>query len=151
MQSQTYSISKNYDINSDTLFQIVSDFENYNKWNTIIPKAKGKLIVGKELALVLKLNNKEKPFNPKVVSINKRAGFLLSKVLIAKGIGELTHKFDFIPLPNNRTKFIQTWTGKGILIKILWAKIEKGFADFNLFNEDLEKYVEKRNALNAHN
>ena len=144
MKHKTFSISKRYNIDSDTLFEIVSDFENYYQWNTIIPDAKGKLVVNGELALILKLNNKEKPLKPTVLSMDDKKSFLLSKIIIAKRIGELTHKFDFISLPNNTTQFTQTWTGKGILMQILWSKIERGFSDFNVFNNDLERFVEKR-------
>ncbi len=149
MKHKTSSISKKYNIDSESIFEIVSDFENYNKWNTIIPSAKGKLVINEVLTLILKLNNKTKPFKPTVLSIDDKKSFLLSKTILAKGIGELTHKFDFISLPNNTTQFTQTWTAKGILVRILWAKIKKGFANFNIFNDDLEKYVEKRNANNV--
>jgi len=84
MKPKQHSISKVYAINSTQLFQIVSNFENYDKWNTIIPNAKGKLIVGEKLSLTLKLNNKIKPFKPKVISINNGNSFLLSKILISK-------------------------------------------------------------------
>jgi hypothetical protein len=72
--------------------------------------------------------------------------FLLSKVLLLKGIGELTHRFEFKKLENNQTEFIQTWEGKGVLVRMMWSKIENGFSDFEIFNDDLITYIEKRNA-----
>jgi len=145
MKFKEYSISKTYEINSVQLFEIVSYFENYSKWNTVIPDAKGKLIVGEELSLMLKFKNQTKLFNPIVVSVDDGNNFLLSKTLISKRIGEITHNFSFTPLSENSTRFTQRWIGKGILMRILWSKIEQGFSNFNIFNDDLESYVKKQN------
>jgi len=144
MKTKTFSISRVFDINSDTLFQVVSDFNKYSDWNTIIPKAKGELIIGTTLELTMNMGGKTKPFNPKVVAVDPGKSLSLSKILITKGIGELTHQFEFISLPNNKTEFIQTWTGKGILVKMMWSKIAEGFSDFEIFNDDLENYLMKR-------
>jgi len=144
MKTKVYSISRVFDINSDTLFQIVSDFNKYREWNTIIPKAKGELKIGTKLELTMNMGGKTKPFNPKVISIDQGKSFSLSKILITKGMGELTHQFEFISLSNNKTEFIQTWTGKGILVKMMWSKIAKGFSDFEIFNDDLENYLMKQ-------
>ncbi len=140
---KTYSISKVYDVNSDALFQVVSDFNNYSKWNTIIPNAKGELVIGTTLALTMNLDGKTNPFNPKVITVDKGKRFLLSKVFLTKGIGELTHQFEFIPLADNKTEFIQTWTGNGFLVKMMWSKIAEGFSSFKTFNDNLESYLMK--------
>jgi hypothetical protein len=149
MKAKTYFISRVYDTNSDSLFQIVSDFGNYSRWNTVIPRANGKLVTGSELALIMKIAGKTKPFNPKVVSIDPGTSFVLSKTWITKIIGELTHRFEFVVIAENKTEFIQTWTGKGILVKIIWPIIEKGFSEFKIFNDDLENYVKKQNTNNG--
>jgi len=141
MKTKTYSISRVFDINSDILFQIVSDFNKYPEWNTIIPNAKGELKIGTTLELTLNMGGKTKPFNPQVIAVDQGKRFSLCEILITKGIGELTHQFEFIPLPNDKTEFIQTWTGKGILVKMMWSKIAKGFSDFEIFNDDLENYI----------
>jgi len=146
MKNKTYSISKKINTDSETLFKIVSKFENYSNWNTVIPNAKGELIEGTELQLMMNLNGKTRPFNPKVKSVEMNQSFLLSKVILLKGIGELTHRFEFKKLENNQTEFIQTWEGKGVLVRMMWSKIENGFSDFEIFNDDLITYIEKRNA-----
>ena len=141
MKAKTYSISRVFDIDSDSLFQIVSDFDKYPDWNTIIPSGKGEFKVGTKLKLMMNMGGKIKPFNPKIISIDQGKSFSLSKILITKGIGELTHEFEFVSLPDDKTKFTQTWTGKGILVKMMWSKIAEGFADFEIFYDDLEKYL----------
>ena len=143
MRTKTYSISKIIDTNPETLFKIVSEFNNYSTWNTIIPKAKGELIEGTELQLMMQVSGKLKPFNPKVISVKKNESFLLSKVILAKKIGELTHKFEFKELETNQTEFIQTWEGKGMLVKMMWSKIQQEFSNFENFNNDLVKYIKK--------
>ena len=108
------------------------------------PRAKGELKEGTELELMMKINNKIRPFRPKVKSVEVNESFLLSKVCISKRIGELTHKFEFKAIENNQTEFIQTWGGKGLLVQIMWSKIKNGFSDFEIFNADLAKYIEKK-------
>ncbi len=141
MKSKTHRISKVIASDAKSLFTIVSNFENYNAWNTVIPNAKGVLAVGNELQLMINMSGTTKPFNPTVIAITPDRSFLLSKVLLSKFLGELSHQFEFKDLGNHRTEFIQTWTGKGVLVKLMWSKISEGFADFETFNTDLEKYV----------
>ena len=149
VNAKTFSISRVFDTNPATLFRIVSDFNNYSNWNTVVPKAVGELKVGTMLHLTMKMGGKTTTLKPKVISIDPGNSFLLSKVFLTKGIGELTHLFEFISLPNNKTEFSQTWTGKGFLLKMMWSKVERDSSDFETFNDDLENYLMKRNANNV--
>lgn len=150
MKSKRYSISETINANPETLFRIVSEFSNYKAWNTIIPSAKGELIEGTELQLAMKMNGKIRPFKPRVISMERNKSFLLSKVFFSKRIGELTHRFEFNSLGNNQTEFVQTWMGKGVLVRMIWSKIQNGFSDFEIFNNDLIRHISKlqRNANN---
>ena len=145
MRIKTYAISKIINVNPELLFETVSTFENYKDWNTIIPNANGKLKKGEKLLLVLKMNGKTRLFNPTVISLEKNKRFVLSKKIISKTIGELTHEFEFKKIENNRTEFIQTWEGKGILVLFMWSKIKNGFSEFEKLNDNLNTYIEKRN------
>jgi hypothetical protein len=142
--SKKYSISKIINANSETLFKITSDFKNYSNWNTVIPVAEGELTKGTELQLMMKMNGKTRPFNPTVAMVEVNKSFLLSKVFLSKKMGELTHQFEFKELANNQTEFIQTWEGKGFLVKMMWSKIESGFSEFETFNDDLIRYINQK-------
>ena len=144
MNIKTYSITRTININADQVFKVVSDFNNYEKWNSIVPSGKGELKKGVELKLRMKVGNKTKPFNPKVISIQKGKSFTLSKIILFKEIGELSHRFEFKSISDDKTEFIQTWTGKGWLVKMMWSKIAEGFSDFEIFNDDLENYLMKQ-------
>ena len=144
MGIKKYSISKIINTDSETLFKIVSDFKNYNSWNTVIPSAKGTLTKGTKLQLMMKMNGKVRPFNPTVAKVEMNKSFLLSKLFLSSKIGELTHQFEFKELANNQTEFVQTWEGKGMLIKLMWSKIENGFSEFETFNDDLIRYISKK-------
>ena len=143
MATKKYSISKVINANSETLFKIISDFKNYSNWNTVIPVAEGELTKGTELQLMMKMNGEPRPFNPTVAMIEMNKSFLLSKVFLSKKIGELTHQFEFKKLANNQTEFVQTWEGKGFLVKMMWSKIAQGFQDFEIFNDNLESCLMK--------
>ena len=82
MVTKKYSISKIINENSETLFKITSDFKNYNKWNTVIPFAKGELTTGTKLQLKMKMDGKIRPFNPTVAMVEMNKRFLLSNYLI---------------------------------------------------------------------
>lgn len=142
MKQRSYSIEKIINSNPETLFTIVSDFQNYHKWNRVIPSGRGELIKGSKLQLMMHMNGKTKPFNPAVIAVDKNKSFLLSKTIVSKAIGELTHKFEFLELENNQTKLIQTWEGKGVLVKLMWPKIQSEFSNFAIFNDDLISYLE---------
>ena len=144
MKTKTHSITRIININSNKVFKDISDYKNYEKWNSIIPSAKGELKEGVRLNLRMKIGNKTKPFNPKVISIKEGKSFTLSKTIIFKGVGELTHHFEFKSLSPNKTEFIQIWTGKGWPVNMMWPKIAKGFSDFEIFNDDLENYLVKQ-------
>lgn len=145
MKTKTYSISRVIDAEPETVFRAVADFSQYKNWNTFIPYAKGNLVVGTELQLTMKVNGKNTPFNPKVISVVLNKSFLLSKTIISKNIIELTHQFEFKPLPDHKTEFSQTWQGRGIIAVMLWGKIRKGCLSFEIFNEDLAQYIGTRN------
>jgi hypothetical protein len=144
MKVQTYSLATVVDADSETLFKVVSDFGLYKNWNTVIPDAKGELKEGTELQLTMVMNGKNKTFSPKVISIVPNKSFLLSKTIISKVIFELTHEFEFKKITDHRTEFIQTWKGNGVLALILWKKIKNGFSIFEVFNNNLVKYISKQ-------
>lgn len=102
MKDKTHTISKVINTDIETLFKVVSDFNQYKNWNTVIPNAKGELIVGTKLQLTMISNGKERPFNPKVLSVIPNTSFLLSKTLFSKSILELTHLFYFKSLSDNK-------------------------------------------------
>ncbi|MFB2121467.1 hypothetical protein [Parapedobacter sp. 2B3] len=144
MKDKIHSISRVIDTDSETLFKIVSGFNLYKNWNTVIPNAKGELVVGTKLQLTMIINGKNKPFNPKVISVVPNKSFILSKTLFSKNILELTHLFEFKPLTDHKTEFIQTWKGQGILTVMLWEKIKNGFSSFEVFNNDIVKYISEQ-------
>jgi len=144
MKVGTHSISRVINTDIETLYKVVSDFNNYRNWNTIIPVAKGVLVVGTELQLTLNIDGKTKSFNPKVLSVFPNKSFLLSKTLLSRNILELTHLFEFKPQTDYKTEFIQTWKGQGILTKMLWEKIKNGFSSFEMFNDDIAKYINEQ-------
>lgn len=148
MSSKKYSISKVINTYHKILFKIVTDFERYREWNTIITDAKGKLIEGNQLQLNMKINGTIKRFTPIVTFKTMNRNFKLSKTIISKRIAELTNTFEFIPLNDNRTKFIQTWTGCGILMKIIWPQVKTSLSHFEIFNHDLIDYIKQQELTN---
>jgi|GEM_PF-2600954 len=148
MGVKSFSISKVINTNPETLFAILSKFESYPNWTTIIPSAQGELKEGTQLKLVLSMSGVTKPFGPKVKLVEKGKYFLLSKVFLSSGIGELTHRFDLKKLENNQTELVQTWEGKGLLVQLMWPKIKKGFSSFEILNDDLAQHI---GALNTNN
>lgn len=68
---------------------------------------------------MMNVKGKNRPFNPTVQLVEPNKRFILSKVVLSKWLGELTHQFEFKQLENNQTEFVQTWVGKGILVKMM--------------------------------
>lgn len=141
----SYSISRVFNAKPQMIFDVVTDFNNYENWNTLIPSAKGNLNIGDEIRMVLKLNGRKRPFSPKVTFVDKNLSFTLTKKILLKQLGELNHKFEFYPLDNGTTELRQTWTGSGMLIKLLWPLIKRSFAEFEIFNDNLYKHLQEQN------
>ncbi len=148
MGPTTFSISKVINTDPETLFTILSKFENYSDWTTIIPSAQGELKEGTSLKLMLKMDGTLRPFRPKVKLVEWNKCFLLSRVFLTRGIGELTHRFDLKKLENNQTELVQTWEGKGLLVQLMWSKIKEGFSSFEILSNDLFQYIGELNTNN---
>src|SRR5690554_293570 len=81
---------------------------------------------------------------PYTTLFRSNKSFLLSKTLFSRNILELTHLFEFKPLTDYKTEFIQTWKGQGILTTMLWENIKNGFSSFEVFNDDIAKYISEQ-------
>lgn len=145
MKTKSFNLSKRIKGSQEEVFNVISNFNEYEHWNTLIPKAKGSLEIGNELQLKMKINGKLKPFNPKVISFKKNVVMHLSKTIGNPVIGEINHFFELQAINDKETIISHTWQGKGILVQIFWKKMTQGFSVFEIYNRDLANQLSKTN------
>jgi hypothetical protein len=135
-----YSISDTIPAGAEELFHIISNFEDYHVWNSLIPEAKGKLQMNEKLKLKILHDGKLRNFKPKVIAIDSTVGFTLRKSMLLNAV-VLMHEFKIQSISSNQSVLTQTWTGKGWIAKSSWKKFTPLFEAFKTYNEDLKKYL----------
>ncbi|WP_340817949.1 SRPBCC domain-containing protein [Methanolobus sp. WCC4] len=130
----------------DVVWDLLTDFENYEKWNSFIPDIKGKLEPGSKLDIFLQPPEmKGMRIDPVVTKVEPVKEFRWIGNLWVKGIFDGEHAFRLEDLENNRTRMIQCERFRGILAPlILYLVGEKTRMGFESMNTSLKKECEKR-------
>ena len=129
---------------AEKVWRVLSDFENFPKWNPFVTKVIGKPKVGEILEIEVQLPESRKmEFTPKVLRAepNKELRWVGTTPLNSFR-GE--HFYQIEPLGENKSRFIHGEHFSGWLVRLIWMiegnKIEKGY---RLMNEAIKKEAEK--------
>lgn len=127
------------------VWQILTDFENYPKWNPFINMIEGKVHEGNSFKVIIQApESKPMTFNPVCLSFKENQEFVWKGRLFLPGIFDGKHIFKLEEFQSGRTKFIQREEFSGILIGFLWKKLDthtrKGF---EMMNMKLKQEAEK--------
>jgi hypothetical protein len=126
------------------LWEILTDLAKYPEWNSVIPAAKGTLTPGSRLDLRLKLSEgNPTPFAPEVVKVIPEKELLLTKSLAHKRLLYAKHYFLIAELDANTVRFSQRWEFSGLLLPLLWGKLEAGLGAFARLNKDIKREAER--------
>jgi hypothetical protein len=130
------------DINASisAVWDILIDFESWEKWNSFIPMVQGEFKVGEKMSIKLvSPGMKEMIFKPKIYSIeiNKRiswGGDFL--IFIYKGI----HEFSLEYIDDKVTRFRQIERFKGPIILLMQKMITKTAIGYQNMNQEFKQY-----------
>lgn len=129
---------------AEKVWRILSDFENFPKWNPFVIKVLGKPIVGEILKIQVQLPESRKlKFTPLVLKAepNKELRWVGTMPLNAFR-GE--HFYQIESLNENKVRFIHGEHFSGWMVGLIWAMVgkatEKGYS---IMNEALKKEAEK--------
>jgi hypothetical protein len=127
--------------NPNSIWQTLTDFENYSKWNPFIKKVEGDVKVGNYLNIEVD----GMKFKPEVLVYNESKEFRWIGKLFFKGLFEGEHKFEIIQNDNGTSTFVQSEKFRGILVPLFKKKLnsntKNGFANMN---QKLKERVESK-------
>lgn len=132
------------DINASIseVWDILINFESWEKWNSFIPMVQGEFKVGKKMSIkVVSPDMKEMFFKPKIYEIEqyKRISWGGSfLVFIYNGI----HYFLLEYIDDNVTRFRQIEKFRGPIILLMEKMITKTAVGYQNMNKEFKQYVE---------
>lgn len=136
--------------NPEYVWEVLTDFENYPKWNPFIQHISGEAKVGNKLKVFLSPpNEKGMTFNPKVLVFDQNREFKWIGKLFVTGLFDGEHTFKLIDNKNGTTTFVQNEKFRGILVPLLKKRLQTNtLYGFNQMNESLKARVEECVKLN---
>ncbi len=129
----------------EKVWKVLTDFKAYPDWNPFITSIEGEVFEGSKFSVnIQSLGSKAMRFKPVCISFNENVEFSWLGKLMTKGIFDGKHFFELIPLEGGKTKFIQREEFKGILVPMLWKKLDVNTRwSFEMMNDKLKETVEK--------
>jgi hypothetical protein len=128
------------------VWDILTDFDNFETWNPFITKVEGKFELSSKLEVHMQLpGTKGMEMSPVITKIEPVKEFRWLGNLWVKGIFDGEHAFRLEELENNRTRLIQCERFKGILAPLILHLIgEKTRGSFEKMNISLKNQCEKK-------
>ena len=133
------------DAPASRVWEILTRFEDYPRWNPFIRKAEGKLVVGGKLKVLMQPGGtKAMSFRPRLLSVAVGREIRWKGHLFIPGLFSGEHRFRLEALSDESTRFHQTEKFRGILVPLFGRTLERdtrrGFVEMN---EALKAEAEK--------
>jgi hypothetical protein len=114
----------------------LTDFASYPQWNPFIRHIRGRLAPGERLQARLEPpGGRAMTFKPKVLTAEPNRELRWLGHLLAPGVFDGEHSFTIEPLEENRVRFVQRETFKGLLVPLFARSLEtntqRGFEEMN--------------------
>ena len=131
---------------TEEVWAVLTDFDNYQKWNPFIKLIKGQMVVGNRITVRLEPpGSSGMNIRPKVLAFVVNKEFRWIGHLLIPGLFDGDHRFELVDNKNGTTTFRQSEKFKGLLIplfkKILDINTTNGFRQMN---EKLKNIVEQK-------
>src|SRR5919108_4059469 len=119
----------------ERVWTILTDFQDFEKWNPFIVRAEGQLRRGERLAVTIRPpGRRATTFRPTVVTHEPNRELRWLGRLVVPGIFDGEHSHEVESLPGGRTTYIQRERFTGILVGVVGGIIrdtEKGFREMS--------------------
>jgi len=127
------------------VWKVLTNFEEYPKWNPFIQQVTGTARPGKQLKVQMKSGDGTITFSPTVlVVLPDRELRWLGRVFIP-GLFDGEHSFVIEPLSENQVRLVQSEAFNGLLIPFSESLLEGTKLNFEAMNQALKKRVEETN------
>lgn len=129
------------------VWEVLSDFGSYPRWNPFITRIQGELRVGERLTTAMRLpGGREMVFHPRVLAATKERELRWLGKLFVGGVFDGEHHFWIDPLGDDAVVFHQDESFRGVLVPFTASLLERTARGFGLMNRALEAEVEARAA-----
>jgi hypothetical protein len=128
----------------DKIWSVLTDFDNYPKWNPFIKNITGDARIGNQITVSISpTGGKGMTFKPTVLEFSPNKEFRWIGNLFFKGLFDGEHKFELIDNGNGTTTFVHSERFQGILVGLFKNQLETTTKNgFEMMNESLKKYSE---------
>ncbi|OPB97277.1 polyketide cyclase [Elizabethkingia occulta] len=127
----------------ETIWKILTDFENYPQWNPFIVSVTGEAEKGNKIVVNIKPpDRKGMIFKPIILTKIKDKELSWQGKLMFKGLFDGKHKFELIDNGNGTTTFIQSEKFSGIFVWLFNTRNTK--KGFNEMNQKLKELAESK-------
>ena len=124
------------DAPAERVWKLLTDFDSYPQWNPFIRNIIGQPAPGDRLEVRLAPpGGRAMTFRPKVLTAEPQRELRWLGHLLAPGLFDGEHSFSIQALDENRIRFVQRETSKGLLVPLFARSLEtntqRGFEEMN--------------------
>lgn len=121
---------------AERVWTLLTDFDNFPKWNPFIRRVRGEPKVGQQLEVFIRPRGTDGiTFHPTVLKAQPNCELRWLGHFLIPGLFDGEHIFAIAPLSKNRVRFIQKEIFRGLLVPLLAKKIDsntrQGFEKMN--------------------
>ena len=130
---------------AEKVWQVLTDLNAYPQWNPFITSAKGEILTGSRLRIrIAPPGSKAMTFRPIITSVDPARELRWLGRLLLTGLFDGEHVFTIQPMDTDRIQFVQHENFTGLLVPLVWRKLEAGTRKgFELMNTALKRKVEE--------
>ena len=108
----------------ETVWQILTDLSQYEDWNPHIVRAEGEVREGSRLTIQIEESDgSSMTFHPTVTRVVPNAEFRWLGRLLLPRLFDGEHIFEISALGNDRVRFLQRESFRGLLVLPFWGKL----------------------------
>jgi hypothetical protein len=127
------------------VWEILSDVEEYHKWNPFIKRIHGKLQAGEKLDVRMKIASFVFHLKPLLLNTEINKEIRWKGRFLINGLFDGEHLFRIEEMENGNVHFINCEKFTGVLVPLFMYLIKKDTENgFNAMNEQLKKKAEKK-------
>jgi hypothetical protein len=130
----------------ERIWEQLTDFQGFPSWNPFIVRASGKLKVGNQIRITLKLGKAEMTLGPTLIKLEPNRELRWLARVGVKGIFDVERIFQIEPLGTGVTRFAQSEICTGLLAPILFigGKLERDILNgYDAFARAIKQRVER--------
>ena len=128
----------------ERVWEVLTDFKAYSKWNPFITQMSGELKEGSIFDVVVKIpGRKDSHFKSKLVKIADKQELIFNGT-IKKGMLTDDHLFKLESLGENKTKMFQSIAFKGFMSYFAGSTIKDGKKGLDMMNSALKVRCEAK-------